>query len=225
MDKKFTFTEIEGADNRIRFAAETEFSVVANEGKRATLSGYAMVWGAVSNDRGGYRVRLLPNSATFLTPTFALYHHSFRDVLARNDDGSLRITMDDIGAKVEIDLPDTQLGRDLEWLVSNRKVRGMSFAMIPGKFNETNENGQRIKNYSEYNVDEVTITAIPAFNETSIGVAEDKADNNLSDVAKEYDAALLKQEQYRNRVYSLWLAEHQPFNGEAECESNKHNGH
>lgn len=135
------------------------------------LSGYAIVWNTLSVDRGGYKVRLLPNSARFTPQVHGLWHHEFRDVLGDLETGTLRIFPDPYGVKVEIDLPNTNAGRDVAELVSTRRVKGMSFAMVDDpKFTTTREDGVEIHDVTDFLCDEVTITAIPAFVLATIGV-------------------------------------------------------
>lgn len=157
------------------FDTRQQFKVAATStpGRLATLVGYAIVWNVLSSDRGGYRVRCLPNSARFATPTFALYGHDFKDVVGKTSNGTLRITPDSYGVRVEIDMPNTTCGRDLLVSVRDRDVDGMSFSMVngPEKSDERIEGGQKIIDVSSFLVDEVTITAIPAFRETTIATA------------------------------------------------------
>jgi HK97 family phage prohead protease len=142
--------------------------------KIATLSGYAIVWNEVSGDRGGYKVRMLPGSAKIATPCNAFWSHDPSQPIGTTANGSLRITSDDIGVKVEIDLPDTTTGRDAEELVENKYVTGMSFAMADAPDQTTvKEGGETVVNVKSVLVDEVSITAIPAFSGTSIAVTED----------------------------------------------------
>lgn len=199
---------------RILFNNDAKFQLAAATSAvgdtLTTLTGYALVWNVLSSDRGGYFVRLLPGSATFLSPTFALFNHDYGAPLARNDDGTLRITSDDYGVKVEIDVPNTTLGRDLQTLIARQTIRGMSFAMVPGGDSETStEDGQEIITFSKFEADEVTITAIPAFDETSIivepGTVEtiEIPDNllQLKDYQKEMTKQYQKLEQYRLDSY------------------------
>lgn len=163
---------------KLTFSHEQKFSLVPRDGQRPTLTGYAIVWNATTAEprrdrKGEYYVRIAPGSAEFLTPTFALFHHDYSNVLARNDNGSLRLTKDDIGVKVEIDLPETTLGRDLESLVRGGLVGGMSFAAMPTKFTEKTEDGKRIIEFNSFKCDEVTVTPIPAFHEATVGMKGD----------------------------------------------------
>jgi HK97 family phage prohead protease len=168
---------------RTLFTANARFALAkpaaADSKKIATLTGYAIVWNALSTDRGGYQVRFLPNSAKFVTPTLALFHHDYAKPLATTANGTLRITPDDVGVKVEIDLPDTSAGNDVEELVERGDIAGMSFCAVEyTDFAEVKEGGNLIMNVAGFVCDEVTVTAIPAFTQTSVKVAEDDKDEN-----------------------------------------------
>ena len=136
-----------------------------------TLMGYPICWGALSSDRGGYSVRVRPGAANFTAPVMALFHHDFQNVLGSTQNQTLRIlASDDKGVPVEIDPPATQLGRDVSALVKDKYITGMSFSMANGfeDYDETEEAGKKIVNVNRFTCDEVTVTAIPAFADTSI---------------------------------------------------------
>jgi HK97 family phage prohead protease len=162
-------------DRRTLFIADARLQVIPPvAGKPVTLAGYAIVFNVLSSDRGGYKVRLMPGSAKFAPEVHALWHHEYRDVLATNRNGTLRIFEDGVGVRVEIDLPDTSAGRDVAELVRTGRVRGMSFGMVDSpKGEEVTENGEKILNARDYVVDEVTVTAIPAFAQATIGIKDE----------------------------------------------------
>lgn len=178
-------------ERRVIFTADARLTVTpADATKRARLTGYPLVWNSLSDDRGGFKIRLAPGSAKFKTPTRALYEHRNGDPLGTTENGSARFTCDEVGAKVEIDLPNTTLARDTMALVENGYVRGMSFGMasapwavrgysatgqpnivgLPGKSIVTVENGQKILTCLAYEVDEVSVTGNPSFADTSVNV-------------------------------------------------------
>lgn len=177
---------------RIVYTTQSNLAVkkfAADEGqpeKVATLEGYCMVWNVLSSDRGGFKVRLLPGSATFATPTHALYHHDYTHVIGNTANGTLRMYPDDYGVKVQIDLPDTTSGRDCEELVEGRYVTGMSFSMVTSPVaTETVEGGETILNVSSFVCDEVTITPIPAFTDTTLDVKEDDRPEEDAEMSKD----------------------------------------
>ena len=185
-------TQGTAANHRKLFTADAKFAAVpAADGRGPTLKGYPIVFGAPSSDRGGFRVRINPGAVEFTTPTHALYHHEFTGgPLGDTASGTLRILPPDaFGVPVEIDMPGTTLGVDTFSLVQSGRVRGMSFAMVETPWTETEnadgsfivrpirglsevvtEGGRTIVNVLRFRCDEVTVTAIPAFRESSVTV-------------------------------------------------------
>ena len=159
--------------------AKTGAGAEAAEGEeQITLTGYAIIWNALSDDRGGFQVRFLQGSPRFATPTMGLFHHDYRAILGNTGNGSLRIMPDQIGVKVEIDLPNTTQAADVAELVEDKYVTGMSFSMLWDDVlvtTDRTENGVEIMEVSAFTCDEVTVTAIPSFTQTSIGVQEPAA--------------------------------------------------
>jgi hypothetical protein len=155
---------------RTLFTAECKFTVSKPaDGKPATLTGYAMVWNQPSSDRGGFKVRLKPDSANFSKPTLALFDHNSSAVLGSTANGSLRLTTDDKGVKFEADLPNTSVGRDVAELVGSGYVGGCSFAMVGApKGEKVTEGDQKYFDVSKFDCDEVTVTAMPAFDQTNV---------------------------------------------------------
>jgi len=163
-------------DARIIFAASSAPVEVtpALTGKPATLIGYPILWNVLSSDRGGFKYRLMKGSARFDTPTHALFHHNFAAILGVTSNDSLLIYPDDIGVKVEIILPGTGLAHDTAALVAGKYISGMSFAMKNKPTAVVKiENGQRILEATDYLVDEVSVTGIPSFIETTVGILAD----------------------------------------------------
>lgn len=191
--------------NREKFAAGV--GAPAGSADKVTLTGYAIVWNQLSDDRGGFFVRFLPGSVHFADPTMALFHHDFRCVLGNTQNKSLRLTSDNTGVKVEIDLPATTQAADVATLVDGGYVNGMSFSMLYDDVLVTTsktENGQDIMEVSAFTCDEVTVTAIPSFTATSIQVQNDSgtpadpmAMAHARQSAPERTAQALKLEQLR----------------------------
>lgn len=73
--------------DRVLFTHDAHFAVAKSEGKPVTLTGYAVVWNSLSQDRGGYRVRMLPNSARFVQPSLVLFNHDYRGVIGSTVSG------------------------------------------------------------------------------------------------------------------------------------------
>lgn len=172
----------------VRFAGDPQFNLVtAADGKLVTLTGYAILYGVLSSDRGGYKVRLLPGSAKPTENCFACWAHDMADVLGCTDNGTLKLESDAVGVKFSVDLPDTQCGRDAATLVGRKDVKGVSFRMesVRGEWLETPE-GQVLE-VSEFTYSHVAPVAEPAFIGTNVSLVVDApkppADNNKSNAA------------------------------------------
>jgi hypothetical protein len=166
------------------------------------LQGYAIVWNAVSADKRENKFsRMLPGSAKFSSPTLAVYAHDKSKLLGTTDNGTLRIIPDAIGARCEIDLPDTSYARDAVALIKGKYVAGMSFGMTPAKWNDTQENDDKgqpitVRNYEDMLVDELTITPIPSFLQTSV-------DTMYSQATPARNEHAIKLEEYRIRFSDI----------------------
>jgi HK97 family phage prohead protease len=161
----------------------------ADNGSIGTIEGYAIVWDVPSDDRGGYKVVLTRGAAQFVDHVRALYHHDYAGgPLGDTTTTTLRLTPDDYGVKASIDLPDTTLGRDVAELVRTGRVAGMSFSMLGPVEGETKDGpAGEILTVKSFVCDEVTVTAIPAFTQTSIAPAEDPQDSEVnSDTTGQY---------------------------------------
>ena len=103
---------------------------IAADGRR--VAGYAIVFGDLSEDLGGFREVIMPEAVdrtlSEQIDVRALANHNPADVLGRVSAGTLRLQKDARGLLVSIDLPKTSTGNDLLELVSRRDVSGMSFS-------------------------------------------------------------------------------------------------
>src|SRR3972149_2272748 len=86
----------------------------ASEGKPAQLVGYAAVFNSRSEDLGGFREIIMPGA--------------FDRRLGRTASKTTRLEVDEKGLRAEIDVPDTQDGRDTLTLVQRGDLSQMSFA-------------------------------------------------------------------------------------------------
>lgn len=100
----------------------------------------------------------------------AIYEHDGRSLLGRLGSGTLRLSEDATGLAFELDLPDTTLGRDLAHLVERGDVGGCSFGFLPVRDNWTEEGGRPVRELRDVDLFEVTITASPAYDTTSVQV-------------------------------------------------------
>ena len=95
------------------------------------LEGYAATFGTPAKigsftetiRAGAFRAALLNPSADVL----ALVDHDMGRLLGRTSSGTLRLAEDGRGLSFSLDVPDTQLGRDVLHMAERRDLGGMSF--------------------------------------------------------------------------------------------------
>lgn len=164
-------------DLTFRLTAEKDIEVRAAEGdKPARLVGYAAVFNSLSADLGGFKERLVKGAFRGAVANGidvrALVDHDSTKLLGRTSNGTLRIAEDEVGLRVEIDMPPTTYANDVMALVNRRDVKGMSFGFrVPnGGQRFVKEGGQTIRELTAVDLKEVTVTSRPAYDATSVYV-------------------------------------------------------
>lgn len=99
----------------------------------------------------------------------AIYEHDGKSLLGRLGSGTLRLSEDSEGLAFELDLPDTTLGRDLAELVKRGDVAGCSFGFLPVR-DTWSEGAKPVRELRDVDLFEITITANPAYDATSVQV-------------------------------------------------------
>lgn len=151
----------------------TDLTTRSSDDNGMTVEGYAMLYDQPSVpmpfieyiDRGA-----LDN--VDLSKVLLLYGHDLNSVLARSDAENLQLRADDKGLWFRATLPDTTLGRDTYTNVANGNLKGCSvgFKIGDDKWLQGND-GQVIHHIRSFDqLIEISITPIPAYTETSVGV-------------------------------------------------------
>lgn len=137
------------------------------------LSGYAAMYGKPSVNLGGFIETLAPGAfrstlariAEGRHDLFLLTEHTQQNILARVSAGNLRVDEDAVGLRFTVELPDTQLGRDVRELVGRGILRGMSFSFASIR-DTWPEKGKRVVH--DLTAYEISIVSTPAYPQTSV---------------------------------------------------------
>lgn len=162
-------------------ASTGEKSFVAGEATtKRTLFGYATTFNCLSEDRGGYCFTVVPGafkSSIEKDDVTALFNHSADMILGRMSNGTLRLAEDAKGLKIEMDLPDTQLGQDMYALVARGDVKQMSFGGQIVREMEHADPALTVISIHEFKLWDVSPVVFPAFEQerTRIGVEAESA--------------------------------------------------
>lgn len=107
-----------------RFATE-----VKTEGRR--LAGYVARWDVEARIKDFVEVvRAGAFASAAGRDVLALVDHDPSRLLARTRSGTLRLREDEVGLRFDLDLPDTQTGRDVLALAERGDLGGMSFGFV-----------------------------------------------------------------------------------------------
>lgn len=141
------------------------------EDDKRTLVGYAAVFNSPA-DIGGWWIETIAPGAfanSIGGDVRALVDHDAGRVIGRTKSGTLRLSEDSKGLRIEVDIPNTTDGNDLWTLVERGDISGMSFGFVVTKqtWDETVEPAKRT--IEEVELFEVSAVAWPAFDDTSIG--------------------------------------------------------
>lgn len=144
-----------------------------------TITGYAAVFNALSEDLGWFREQIAPgafaDSIARGDDVRALINHDSNLVLGRTAAGTLRLMEDTRGLMVEIDAPDTQVARDLIVSMDRGDVTQMSFGFYTEKqaWDETTDPPTRT--LQQVRLFDVSVVTYPAYPQTDVSVRSREA--------------------------------------------------
>ena len=159
------------------------------------ISGYAAVFDTetvIGGKDWGFREKIAKGAFTEALKSSdvrALFNHDGEYVLGRTKSGTLRLTEDDRGLKVEIDPPDTQDARDLITKMQRGDIDQMSFAFtMEGGIQTWDETGDMplriIEKVGE--LLDVSVVTFPAYPETEAAARSLAATRKASKAAENF---------------------------------------
>lgn len=150
----------------------TEFRA-EKRGEQAVIAGHAAVFDQLSQDLGDFREKIAPGafSRTLSSADVrALFNHDPNYVLGRNKSGTLRLSEDNTGLAIEIDMPDTQFSRDLQISMGRGDISQMSFGFRTVSDKWEKRDGGWIRTLSEVELFDVSPVTYPAYPQTDVAV-------------------------------------------------------
>ena len=141
------------------------------------LLGYVVKWNSRSQLIWGdfyeqFAPRAFSQSLNNNPDIRALFEHDPKSLLGRTTSNTLILNEDDIGLRFELTPPDTQLGRDLLVSVGRGDIRGMSFGFMATQESWDFNQEPCLRTVSAAELFEVTVTSIPAYQESDIQIAK-----------------------------------------------------
>lgn len=169
--------KINGSESRNMSQIETRVNATDFEIRESesgmTFSGYAAVFNSPSQPLP-FIERILPGAFTRSLKSRGdikmLWNHESGQVLGSTRSGTLRLSQDERGLRVEADLPETTTGRDAAILLKRGDVSSMSFGFsVPAGGDSWSSDGSE-RTLKSVRLREVSVVAYPAYLETSASV-------------------------------------------------------
>lgn len=145
-------------------------------GKVRRIGGYAAKFGVMSASPlwPGGRFEII--SSTAFDKSLAagdevlarVQHQGGLHVLGRSSNGTLRLRKDSVGLVYEVDLPDTQAGRDVYELVKRGDIKSSSFAFKVRDYEDTDRGDKPVRILTDVMLVDVAPVDSPAYQDTSV---------------------------------------------------------
>lgn len=176
--------------------------------KLPTIRGYVVVWEAISEDLGGFRERFRKGAFARALPTAdvrALGDHLPYRILGRSKAGTLRLREDDKGLYVEIDPPNTTIGRDAVENLRLGNVDGMSVGFIAEIDEWDWSSTSPLRTVIQADIFDVSLVTYPAYPDTEASVrsTDTAAALRSLEAARQKHHATPRRDAARQRLASL----------------------
>lgn len=166
----------------MRIANDKQVRIEKRDGQPPRIVGYAAVFyraeepGTQYELYSGHVERIQPGafqrSIDESDDVRGLFNHEPSQILGRTKSGTMRLSEDETGLRYEIDVPDTQVGRDVVTSIERGDVTGSSFAFA------VSEGGSEIRKDGKITVREITGVDLydsgpvtyPAYDATTTGL-------------------------------------------------------
>ena len=142
------------------------------DGEGRKFVGYAALFNTPADIAGVFREQIAPGAfaeAIGRDDVRALVNHDANMVLGRSTAGTLRLSEDERGLRVEIDVPDTQAARDLGISMERGDISQMSFGFRATREEFTDEEPP-LRTIREAELFDVSVVTYPAYEETEVGL-------------------------------------------------------
>lgn len=145
-----------------------------SEGESRKIVGYPIVFNSLSQDLGGFVERILPDAVQFAEDVRADFNHDANCILGRLSAGTLTLSVDDHGVRMEAEAPKTTWADDLLVSIRRGDINQGSFAfrVLPGGDQVAEENGQMVRTLTRILVRKVSVVSDPAYTKTEIEVRQ-----------------------------------------------------
>ncbi len=147
---------------------------IALDAESRTLVGYGAVFGKPSQDLGGFTEVIEPEAFNRTLghggDVLCCVNHDPNQLLGRSMSGTLKLSVDDVGVRYEVQVPDTSVGRDALAMAERGDLFGSSFSFAVKASGERWENvdGRNVRYLTEVALYELGPVVSPAYLDTTV---------------------------------------------------------
>lgn len=171
-----------------------------------TITGYGAVFNVETVIGSYFREKIAPGafSGSLGADVRSYFNHDSNNILGRTKSGTLRIAQDDTGLSYDVDLPDTQIARDLRVSMDRGDVDGSSFAFNVIRETWDDETGKLpLRTIHEAELFEVGPVTTPAYPDAKVALRSleaakeerEKAEHNAAQAKARISARKAESEQ------------------------------
>lgn len=151
----------------------TELRAITDEKGLRHIAGYAAVFNSLSEDLGGFREKI--DTGAFKKTIGsddirALWNHNDDYVLGRNKSGTLSLSEDAHGLKIDILPPDAQWARDLMVSIERGDIDKMSFGFRTVSDRWEMKDEDEVRTLEEVKLYDVSAVTFPAYQDTTVAL-------------------------------------------------------
>jgi HK97 family phage prohead protease len=151
-----------------------ELSNDEDETELPTIVGYAAKFDSDSQDLGGFVERIdrkaFDRALSEQHDVRALVDHDSSKIIGRSASGTLRMSTDDVGLRVEIDPANTQAGRDVVESIRRGDIDGMSFGFQVIRDSWSERDGTALRTVQDLSLKDVSTVSFPAYPATEVAL-------------------------------------------------------
>ena len=173
--KEMEENKLENTPQELRRSPETEVRTITIENlefraeeDNNVVVGYGSVFNSMSNDLGGFREVIAPTAfeGRLEDDVRFLFNHDPNMLLARSTNGTLKMSVDEVGLRYQAVIPDTSTGRDVLTLLRNNTLNQNSFAFVVEDDSWEVKDGMNIRTINKVSMlADISLVSYPAYSE------------------------------------------------------------
>lgn len=168
--------ELRHAPATVNGTSNLSLTVTEDEGV-TTLGGYAILWGQPSRpiiEKGVTFIERIQRGAcrdSIKAGIACLVEHRPELILGKTP-LTLQVEEDEIGLRFQVNLPDTQAGRDVLTSIKRGDIGGCSFNMRMAKSNWARDVDGLQREVTYFELNEITLTAFPSYPQSMVEIVK-----------------------------------------------------